>query len=206
MIMSSKAASGKSCRKMTSMTDELIENVMYLIDSKKGDIGRLGYILSALQDGKSLYNSDKKYLDSLMATYLGVSKKKFGEQKSVEELKAELARVKARLEKVEKRGYKKPVGRKAVFFFVTFFFGWHAIITILDRESLINIQNVNPYLLPMYYLENVIPAQYLDYVSQLNLSIPKIVELAWGAMVFTWIILGFVYLVKFIRSRYNPNR
>lgn len=69
--MSSKAASGKSCRKMTSMTDELIENVMYLIDSKKGDIGRLGYILSALQDGKSLYNSDKKYLDSLISTYIG---------------------------------------------------------------------------------------------------------------------------------------
>ena len=195
MIMSSKAASGKSCRKMTSMTDELIENVMYLIDSKKGDIGRLGYILSALQDGKSLYNSDKKYLDSLMATYLGVSKKKFGEQKSVEELKAELARVKARLEKVEKRGYKKPVGRKAVFFFVTFFFGWHAIITLISEKFLHDIQDINSYLFPLYLLEKTIPGQYLDYVSQLSLSIPKIVVLAWGAMMFTWIILGFAYMV-----------
>ena len=58
------------------MTDELIENVMYLIDSKKGDIGRLNYILSALQDGKSLYNSDKKYLDSLLATYMRHSEQK----------------------------------------------------------------------------------------------------------------------------------
>ncbi|TRZ80787.1 MAG: hypothetical protein D4R90_00795, partial [Nitrosopumilales archaeon] len=90
--------------------------------------------------------------------------------------------------------------------FVTFFFGWHAIITLLGRKSLINIQDVNPYLLPLYYLEKVIPAQYLNYISQLNLTIPKIVVLVWGAMMFTWIILGFVYLVKFIRSRYNPNR
>ena len=64
---------------MVEMTDELIENIMYLIDSKKGDIGRLNYILSALQDGKSLYNSDKKYLDSLLATYMRRS-----EQKSLE--------------------------------------------------------------------------------------------------------------------------
>jgi hypothetical protein len=191
---------------MVEMTDELIENVMYLIDSKKGDIGRLNYILSALQDDKSLYNSDKKYLDSLLATYMSSSKKKFGDHKSVEELKSELTRVKERLEKFEKKGYKKPVGRKAGFFFVTFFFGWHAIITLLGEKSLINIQDINPYLLPLYYLEKVIPVQYLNYVSQLNLTIPKIVVLVWVAMMFTWIILGFVYLVKFIRSRYNPNR
>lgn len=188
------------------MADELIDYVNYLIDSKKGDVGRLNFILSALQDGKSLYNSDKKYLDSLISTYLGSSKKKFGDQKSVEELKVELVRVKEKLEKLEKRGYKKPVGRKAGFFFVTFFFGWHAIITLLSVKSLLNIQEINQYLLPLYLLEKIIPAQYLDYISQLGLSIPKIVVFAWGAMLVVWIILGFVYLVKFIRSRYNPGR
>jgi hypothetical protein len=191
---------------MVKMADELIDYVNYLIDSKKGDVGRLNFILSALQDGKSLYNSDKKYLDSLISTYLGSSKKKFGDQKSVEELKVELARVKEKLEKYEKRGYKKPVGRKAVFFFVTFFFGWHAIITLLSAKSLLNIQEINQYLLPLYLLEKIIPVQYLYYISQLGLSIPKIVVLAWGAMLVAWIILGFVYLVKFIRSRYNPGR
>jgi hypothetical protein len=191
---------------MVKMADELIDYVNYLIDSKKGDVGRLNFILSALQDGKSLYNSDKKYLDSLISTYLGSSKKKFGDQKSVEELKVELARVKERLEKFEKRGYKKPVGRKAGFFFVTFFFGWHAIITLLSAKSLLNIQEINQYLLPLYLLEKIIPVQYLDYISQLGLSIPKIVVLTWGAMLVAWIILGFVYLVKFIRSRYNPGR
>jgi hypothetical protein len=191
---------------MVKMADELIDYVNYLIDSKKGDVGRLNFILSALQDGKSLYNSDKKYLDSLISTYLGSSKKKFGDQKSVEELKVELARVKERLEKFEKRGYKKPVGRKAGFFFVTFFFGWHAIITLLSAKSLLNIQEINQYLLPLYLLEKIIPVQYLDYISQLGLSIPKIVVLTWGTMLVAWIILGFVYLVKFIRSRYNPGR
>lgn len=190
---------------MVKMADELIEYVNYLIESKKGDAGRLNFILSALQDGKSLYNSDKKYLDSLISTYLGSSKKKFGDQKSVEELKTELTRVKEKLEKLEKRGYKKPVGRKAGFFFVTFFFGWHAIITLLSAKSLLNIQEINQYLLPLYLLEKIIPTQYLDYISQLGLSIPKIVVLVWGAMLVAWIILGFVYLVKFIRSRYNPG-
>jgi hypothetical protein len=70
LIMSSKAVSGKSCRKM-AMTNELIDYVVYLIDSKKGDAGRLGHILETLKDGKSLYNSDKKYLDSLISTYIG---------------------------------------------------------------------------------------------------------------------------------------
>ena len=191
---------------MVKMEDELVDDVNYLIDSKKGDLGRLSYILSVLQDGKSLYNSDKRYLDSLISTYLESSKKKSGDQKSVEELKVELARVKERLAKFEKRGYKKPVGRKAGFFFVTFFFGWHAVITLLSAKSILNIQDINPYLLPLYLLEKIIPGQYLDYVSQLGLSIPKIVVLVWGAMLFTWIILGFVYLVKFIRSRYNPGR
>jgi hypothetical protein len=190
---------------MVRMADELIDYVNYLIDSKKGDLGRLSYILSTLQDGKSLYNSDKKYLDSLISTYLESSKKS-PDQKSVEELKAELARVEERLEKFEKRGYKKPVGRKAVFLFVTFFFGWHAIITLISEKLLHDIQDISPYLFPLYLLEKIIPGQYLDYVSQLGLSITKIVILAWGAMMFTWIILGFVYLAKFIRSRYNPSR
>ncbi|MGI0061905.1 MAG: hypothetical protein ACREBA_05580, partial [Nitrosotalea sp.] len=115
------------------MVDELIDYVIHLIDAKKGDTGRLSYILSSLQDGKTVYNSDKKYLDSLIETYIG-SSKKTGEQKSVEELKTELARVNKRLEKFEKRGYKKPVGRKTSFFFVTLFFGWHAVITMLARK------------------------------------------------------------------------
>ena len=190
---------------MVKMADELIEYVNYLIDAKKGELGRLNYILSALQDGKSIYDSDKKYLDSLTSMYIGPSKKKFGEEKSVEELKAELARVKGRLEKFEKRGYRKHVGRKAVFFFVTFFFGWHAVITLISKNLLQDVQDINPYLFPIYQLEKIIPEQYLSYLNQFSLSIPKIVVLVWVGMICTWLIIGFVYLIKFIRSRYNPN-
>ncbi|MGI0059080.1 MAG: hypothetical protein ACREBJ_04860, partial [Nitrosotalea sp.] len=64
----------------------------------------------------------------------------------------------------------------------------------------------NPYILPIYQLDKVIPSEYLNYVYQLDLSISKIVVLVWCAMILTWIILGFVYLVKFIRSRYNPTK
>jgi hypothetical protein len=189
---------------MVKMEDDLVDYVIYLMDSKKGDLGRLNYILSTLQDGKPIYDSDKKYLDSLITTYMASSKKRLGEQKSVEELKIELARVKERLEKVENRGYRKPVGRKAVFFFITFFFGWHAVITLLGKDLFHWVQNLNPFLFPLYQLEKIIPGQYFNYLHQLDLSIPKIVVLVWGAMMFTWIILGFVYLVKFIRSRYHP--
>ena len=187
------------------MSDELVDYVIYLIDSKKGDLGRLNYILSSLQDGKPLYNSDKRYLDSLISTYIESSKRKTIENKSVEELKAELVRVKEKLEKYEKRGYRKPIGRKAVFFFVTFFFGWHALTTLISKKFLHDVQDINSYLFPLYYLEKIIPEQYLNYIAQLNLSIPKIVVLVWIAMIVAWIILGFIYLVKFIRSRYNPS-
>ena len=184
------------------MSDELIESVIQLIDSKKGDVGRLNYILSALQDGKTLYVSDRKYLESLISTYLGPIKKR--RDPSVEELKTELARVKQRLERYEKRGYRKPIGRKAVFFFVTFFFGWHAVVTLLSKQLLHDVQNFNQYLFPLYMIDKVIPAQYMDLMHQFGFSIQKLVTITWGAMIITWIILGFVYLVKFIRSRYNP--
>ncbi|MGI0101191.1 MAG: hypothetical protein ACREA7_01180 [Nitrosotalea sp.] len=185
------------------MDDELIEHVLHLIDAKKGDNGRLTYILSMLQEDRPLYISDRKYLESLISMYIEPSKRKVVRQQSVEELKTELVRVKQRLERYEKRGYKKAIGRKAVFFFVTFFFGWHAVIQLLGYNSP-NDQNVNPYLLPLYQLNLVMPPQVTAIMGQYNLSLEKIVVFVWGLMLLAWIILGFVYLVKFMRSRYNP--
>ncbi len=184
------------------MSDELIEYVVKLIDSKKGDIGRLNYILSTLQEGRALYTSDRNYLESLISTY--ITKRKIGQQQSVEELKAELVRVKAKLERFEKRGYKKPIGRKAGFFFVTFFFGWHAVVQLVSEKFLHSVQDINPYLFPLYQLKLVIPSQATDFMNQYNLNLEQIIVYVWGAMMVTWIILGFIYLVKFIRSRYNP--
>ena len=187
------------------MSDELIENVLHLIDLKKGDLGRLNYILSMLQEDRTLYTSDKKYLESLISTYIQQPSNRKRGQQSVEDLKTELTQVKAKLEKIEKRGYKKRIGRKAGFFFVTFFFGWHAIVQILSESFLHNIQDTNPYLFPLYQLKLVIPVQVTAIIKQYNLSLEKIVILAWGAMMLTWIIIGFIHLVKYIRSRYNPD-
>jgi hypothetical protein len=182
---------------MTS--EELIEHVLRLIDAKKGDNGRLTYILGMLQDGRPLYLSDRKYLESLISMYIEPPKRKVADQ-SVEELKTELTRVKHRLERYEKRGYKRAIGRKAGFFFVTCFFGWHALVRLLGY----NLLNVNPYLFPLYQLKTVIPSQVATIMGQYGLTVEKLVVFVWSLMILTWIILGFVYLVKFMRSRYNP--
>jgi len=183
--------------------DELIEHVLHLIDAKKGDSGRLNYILSMLQEDRPLYISDRKYLESLISMYIEPSKRKVARQQSVEELKTELVRVKQKLERYEKRGYKRAIGRKSVFFFVTFFFGWHAVVRMLGDNLLVS-QNINPYLFPLFQLKTVIPTQVSTIMAQYDLSVEKIVIFVWGLMMLTWIILGFVYLVKFMRSRYNP--
>lgn len=186
------------------MSDELIEYVLQLLNSKRGDVGRLNYILSMLQEGRTLYTSDRKYLESLISTYIEPSKRRIGQQQSVEELKSEITLVKAKLERIEKRGYRKPIGRKTVFFFVTFFFGWHAVVQLLNEKFLLDVQDKNPYLFPLYQLKLVIPNQVTTFIGQYNLNLEQIIVFVWGVMLFTWVILGFIYLVKFIRSRYNP--
>lgn len=185
------------------MNEDLIEQVVYLIDAKKGDSGRLSYILSMLQEGRPLYISDRKYLDSLISAYIEPSRRKRGQQQSYEDLKTELTRVKQRLEKYEKRGYKRAIGRKAVFFFVTFFFGWHAVEKLLGDTLPLN-QGISPYVFPLYQIDKILPPQASAIMSQYNITLGQIIVFVWAAMILTWIILGFVYLVKFMRSRYNP--
>jgi len=191
------------------MSSDLIKSVIYLIESGKGDVGRLNYILNVLQDGKTLFESDKKYLDTLISTYIDSSKRReigiSTSNESINELRSELNRVNERLARLEKRGYKKHIGRKAIFFFVTFFVSWHAIIQIIskisDGTSMIyqNTQDLNSYVFPLYQLKVIIPSQFVAWV---DLGILYV----WSGMMITWIILGFIYLIKFIRSRYNPTK
>lgn len=191
------------------MSSDLIRSVVYLIESGKGDVGRLNYILNTLQDGKPLFASDKKYLDTLISTYIDSAKKReigisVGNE-PINELRNELNRVNERLARLEKRGYKKHIGRKAIFFFVTFFVSWHAIIQIINKISggttmiYQNTQDLNSYVFPLYQLKIVIPSQFVAWV---DLGILYV----WTGMMIVWIILGFIYLVKFIRSRYNPTK
>ena len=191
------------------MSSDLVRTVVYLIESGKGDVGRLNYILNALQDGKPLFVSDKKYLDTLISTYVDSAKRReigiSSDNESINELRSELNRVNERLARLEKRGYKKHVGRKAIFFFVTFFVSWHAIIQIINKISdgttmiYQNTQDLSSYVFPLYQLKIVIPSQFVSWV---DLGILYV----WAGMMIAWIILGFIYLVKFIRSRYNPTK
>jgi len=191
------------------MSSDLIKSVIYLIESGKGDVGRLNYILNVLQDGKTLFASDKKYLDTLISTYIDSAKRReigisVGNE-SINELRSELNKVNERLARLEKRGYKKHIGRKAVFFFVTFFISWHAVIQIINKISGVtstiyqNTQDLNSYVFPLYQLKIIIPSQF---VALVDLGILYV----WIGMMIAWIILGFIYLVKFIRSRYNPTK
>jgi len=191
------------------MSSDLIKSVIYLIESGKGDVGRLNYILNVLQDGKTLFASDKKYLDTLISTSIDSTKRReigiSAGNESINELRSELNKVNERLARLEKRGYKKHIGRKAVFFFVTFFISWHAIIQIINKisggTSMIyqNTQDLNSYIFPLYQLKIIIPSQFVAWV---DLGILYV----WIGMMIAWIILGFIYLVKFIRSRYNPTK
>src|SRR5256885_10366176 len=191
------------------MSSDLIKSVIYLIESGKGDVGRLNYILNVLQDGKTLFVSDKKYLDTLISTYIDSAKRReFGilaGNESINELRSELNKVNERLARLEKRGYKKHVGRKAIFFFVTFFISWHAIVQIVNKISggttmiYQNTQDLNSYVFPLYQLKIIIPPQFVAWV---DLGILYL----WIGMMIVWIILGFIYLIKFIRSRYNPTK
>ena len=191
------------------MSSDLIKSVIYLIESGKGDVGRLNYILNALQDGKTLFVSDKKYLDTLISTYIDSAKRReigiLAGNESINELRSELNKVNERLARLEKRGYKKHVGRKAIFFFVTFFISWHAIVQIINKISggttmiYQNTQDLNSYVFPLYQLKIIIPPQFVAWV---DLGILYL----WIGMMIVWIILGFIYLIKFIRSRYNPTK
>ena len=190
------------------MSSDLTRSVIYLIESGKGDVGRLNYILNALQDGKPLFASDKKYLDTLISTYIDSTKRReigiLVNNDPINELRSELNRVNERLAKLEKRGYKKHVGKKAIFFFVTFFVSWHAIMQIINKisgETMLyqNTQDLNSYIFPIYQLKLVIPSQFVVWVDVGILYV-------WTGMMIAWIILGFIYLVKFIRSRYNPAK
>jgi hypothetical protein len=191
------------------MSSDLVRSVLYLIESKKGDVGRLNYILNTLQNGRSLFTSDKKYLDTLISTYINsVKRREIGISTGndpIDELRSELKRVNEKLVKLEKKGYKKHIGQKAIFFFVTFFVSWHAIIQIINKISGVtmmvyqNTQDLNPYVFPLYQLKVVIPSQF---GANVDLGIMYV----WSGMMITWVILGFIYLVKFIRSRYNPTK
>jgi len=53
-----------------ALSTKFEDSIQSLIDNRKGDAGRLEHIIQAIKQGKRLYDSDKKYVESLLDTRL----------------------------------------------------------------------------------------------------------------------------------------
>lgn len=52
---------------LTKMPDDLLEAIQHLMDSDIGDFQRLDHILTSIKDGKKIYSSDQRYLETLIS-------------------------------------------------------------------------------------------------------------------------------------------
>ncbi len=174
------------------LSEDLIGAIQQILILGKGDQGRLEYLLDLLQKGKPLPDSDKKYLQILIPIYLG-PKDPESYQKNVEsaigKLHDEIKELREKIIGIQRKGFEKYVGRKAVLFFVTVFVGWNAL---------------QSYILPI--LSDFIPNGILQYIFTLNLvanylNYSQVVWFAFLMLVISWPFIGSIHLAKFIRSR-----
>ena len=176
------------------MSDNLANSVQQIIILGKGDRGRLEYILELLTKDKTLPISDQKYLESIIPLYLGTQDAE-SLQKQMENmidmLYGEIRILNERLARLERRGFEKYVGRKAVFFFATVFVGWHVF------------QNYT-----MSFLGPYLPSGIEQYTFPLNMladnfNANSLIWLAFIFMATAWPFIGAAHLAKFIKSRKN---
>jgi hypothetical protein len=163
----------------------------------KGDQGRLEYLLDLLQKGKPLPDSDRKYLQIVMPLYLG-QKDAESYQKNVEfaieQLHNEIKELNEKINKIQRKGFEKYVGRKAVLFFVTVFVGWNALYPYVQSTLSDFISNsVLQYMFPLNLVEN-----YLNH--------GPVVWFAFLIFLTSWPFIGSIYLLKFIESRKISNK
>ena len=158
----------------------------------KGDQGRLEYLLDLLQKGRPLPDSDQKYLQLMIPLYLGPKDPESYQKNAelaIEKLHDEVRQLDEKIKKMERKGFEKYVGRKAVLLFVTIFVGWNALQT---------------YIQPV--LSGFVPNGVIQYVFPLNLAANylnygEIVWLAFVVLVASWPFIGAIHLAKFIVSR-----
>jgi hypothetical protein len=157
----------------------------------KGDLGRLDYILDMLTTGRVLPFSDQKYLENIISLYPGGQDQESIQTKNehtVDQLQKDIKNLNQRLVKLERNGFERYVGKKAVFFFVTVFVGWHELQTYSAT-----------------FLNMFLPANLTQYFFPLNLLANSfnypVVQFVFTAMMYAWLFIGFIYLARFIRSR-----
>lgn len=178
------------------LSEDLIGAIQQILILGKGDQGRLEYLLDLLQKGRPLPESDLKYLQLMIPLYLGPrdsdSYQKNAEL-AIEKLHDEVKELREKIQKIERKGFEKYVGRKAVLFFVTVFVGWNAL---------------QSYIQP--FISGMIPGGVSSYVFPLNLATSyvnygQVVWFGFLILMISWPFIGAIHLTKFIISRKNSN-
>lgn len=108
---------------------------------------------------------------------------------AMEKLHDEIRQLDDKVQKLQRKGFEKYVGRKAVLFFVTVFVGWNALATYIQPA-----------------LSDFVPGNVLQYVFPLNLAAIYVnyggaVWLAFIVLMSSWPFIGAIHLAKFIASR-----
>jgi|SRR5579872_34998 len=159
----------------------------------KGDAGRLEYILDMLTTGRVLPFSDQKYLENIIPLYLGGQE--FAQRQNehvTDQLQNEIKNLNSRLVNLERRGFERYIGKKAIFFFITVFVAWNALPTY--GATFLNVylpDSLVPYFFPLNLITN-------------SLNYP-IVQFTFTAMMYAWVFIGFIHLARFIKSRKISN-
>ncbi len=178
------------------LSEDLMGAIQQILILGKGDQGRLEYLLELLQKGRPLPDSDKKYLQIMVPLYLGPQDPE-SYQKNVEfaitKLYGEIRELGEKMTGIQRKGFEKYVGRKAILFFITVFVLWNAL---------------QSYVLPI--LSNFVPNSMIQYVFPLNLianylNYGQVVWFAFLIISISWPFIGLIHLVKFIRSRKISN-
>jgi len=92
------------------LSEDLIKKIQSLVNDGKGDLGRLQHILNSLKQGKTLFSSDKQYLDSLLEKY----PTKESQQPQTEEKPSEIQELRKKIQELEKKVEKKSESEKTV--------------------------------------------------------------------------------------------
>ena len=173
------------------MSYDLINSVKQLIQLDKGDPGRLEYILEMLTKDRILPLSDQKYLENIIPLYLGEKDPESIQRKNentIVNLQKEVQNINERLVKLEQKGFKKYVGKKTIFFFVTVFVGWNAFQPYI--ATFLNL------IFPSNLVQNFFPLSLL--ANHLNYPI---LQFVFTATISAWAFIGMIHLAGFIRSR-----
>lgn len=174
------------------MSEDLIGAIQQILILGKGDQGRLEYLLDLLQKGRPLPESDQKYLQIMIPLYLGPKDSESYQKNTehaMEKLHDEVKELREKMQKIERKGFEKYVGRKTVLFFVTVFVGWNAL---------------QIYIQP--FISDFIPNGMISYVFPLNLATNYIhygpvVWFGFLVLLASWPFIGSIHLAKFIKSR-----